>query len=275
MKISLSAAHQFSISAIPAFATVVIAALPTQAATFALAQADVEIFNFNQTPLVTNAITNTQATSVFSSADAAIATTADAQAAFIAQPVNPVNVAFNFAVAQSQGVGNAYWGQGNSLAAVIGNFSIPTNNTFSFSFATRLRLKTSIDSPTVETADAVGSIVFRLLDSNTGNILDTFGLKGQSMSQRVPAFQALSNNVSLDISPTLDSDNIFFAELNGVYSRRFDAGINLTLEEVKTVSVHAQAIPEPATVGGTVLAVLALVRKARSRAKCKRATSGF
>ncbi|MGC8712339.1 MAG: hypothetical protein ACP5RH_08105 [Leptodesmis sp.] len=217
MKLALRTAPKFVLTVIPALATAAIAALPTQAATFSFARADAEISNFNQIPLGTDATTNTQATSVFLSPNAAIATVADAQAAFITQPVNPANLAFNFATAQSQGSGDAYLGQGNSLATVLGTFSISPKNTFSFSFAARLGLKTSVDNPEAETANAWGSIVFRLFDSNTGNLLDTFGLTGQSTSQGTPVFQAFSNNSNFAISPSLDTDKTFFVEFGGVY----------------------------------------------------------
>lgn len=275
MKLALRTAPKFVLTVIPALATAAIAALPTQAATFSFARADAEISNFNQIPLGTDATTNTQATSVFLSPNAAIATVADAQAAFITQPVNPVNLAFNFATAQSQGSGDAYLGQGNSLATVLGTFSISPNNTFSFSFAARLALKTSVDNPEAETANAWGSIVFRLFDSNTGNLLDTFGLTGQSTSQGTPVFQAFSNNSNVAISPSLDADKTFFVEFGGVYSRPFNAGVNLTLEEVKTVAVQAEAVPEPSTVGGVALVVMALARKAYSRAQRKKAASAL
>ena len=131
--------RKFLLFAAPLLASSMVA-LPSQAATFASANGDLNLTNFSQSPVATDTITDTNTLAI--SKSGIVNAFAQAEASFLIPP--PVASTSSLSVAF--GEGQDYLGLAQSQAQVIGNFIVDAEKTFSFDFDANLDLKTSIGS---------------------------------------------------------------------------------------------------------------------------------
>lgn len=259
MKFSFRIVQSCLIVAAPIVTTAAIAVLPTQAATLASSRSDVTVNNFSQDINSTATDANTQALAESFSADANVFAVGDAQSAVLQQQGQFVNFSFG----QAGGTSGQYLGSVTSFASALGRFVIPEGEVFSFDFNATLGLQAAADNLQLETATAIGNIVFRLTDNRTQTLLDVFGIFGQSTAQSGTTFNffGVGGNVNANSSARLLPDGSAVALLTGNYSRIFGAGADLTLEEVKVNQVEVTSIPEPSGIGGMMLVIALLRRK--------------
>lgn len=235
---------------------------PSLAATLASSEATVKISNFSSNPLDVLTLADTD-TNTFAS-NGSVTADADAVATFIQNPSSAANSSFSI----TNGDGNDYFGSAKSQAAVIGyNFFVNSGETFSFDFVADLNLKSSIDNPQFEAANAVGSIVLELYDTtNQDNwiVLDSFTILGSLASSGNNDYLSYdaSNNITLSNSSSSDTSfggNQETAEVSteGSFSRTFENLTNLTLVEVKTNEASV-SVPEPSTILGLVLGIIGI-----------------
>ncbi|MEG4216446.1 PEP-CTERM sorting domain-containing protein [Microcoleus sp. Pol14C6] len=231
---------------------------PSSAATIAGSAAAVKIYNFSHNTTETGTSTNTNTQTIANSG--AVISQANAEAFFISNCHELL--AANLSQSGVAGSGNNYSGLAQSQAAVIGDFFIDSEETFSFTFQTFLALLTSVDYPQSERTRANGSISFWVINTVTNILLDSFqfaiGLDSSS------GFYA-NAFVSKSFKPTQINFNFLAQEsaaasllyTSGVYSRTFNNATNLRLVEVKNniakTEAEAEAVPEPSTVLGTAI----------------------
>jgi len=227
---------------------------PSSAATIAGSAAEVAIDNFSHTPTYTGTSTNTNTQAIANSG--AVISQANAEAFFISNCHELL--AANLSQSEVIGSGNNYSGLAQSQAAVIGDFFIDAEETFSFTFQTFLALLTSVDNPQSERARANGSISFWVINTVTNILLDSFQFAiGLDSSSGFYANAFVSNS----FKPTQINFNFLAQEsaatsllyASGVYSRTFNSPTNLTLVEVKNNIAKTEAVPEPSTVLGTAI----------------------
>lgn len=237
---------------------------PSSAATIAGSAAAVTIDNFSHTPNDTGTVTNTYTQTIANTSS--VISQAKAKAFFISNCHELL--AGNLSESQVIGSGNNYFGLAQSQAAVIGDFSIKAEETFSFTVQTILHLLTSVSNPQSERASARGSISFALIDTVSNILLESFQFGIGLHSFKAPEL-SLSYNLAGNFNPTqinfafLDQGNTTSLSLytSGVYSRTFDSTTNLRLVEVKNNMAVAQAqpvpqaerVPEPTTILGTAM----------------------
>lgn len=240
----------------PAIATSMLAASPSQAATFGSSEATFNIENFNRNPLdirtITGTVTNTISTGGLVNANA------NANANFKVDPNSALTFASNSSQSKAQGQGPSYLGEGQSFAAVLGyDFLVQPGETFSFDFKGLLDLKTSIDNPTAENATANGLLKFELYESQSNSLLDSFSIVGNLATPGNGDALEFKQSDSITLDPNQTSFNKSFggtqefaqAAVKGKYSRTFDKLTYLTLVETKTNQVRVKA-PEPSVVLG-------------------------
>src|SRR6476661_1512829 len=239
---------------------------PSSAATIAGSAAEVAIDNFSHTPTYTGTSTNTNTQAIANSG--AVISQANAEAFFISNCHELL--AANLSQSEVIGSGNNYSGLAQSQAAVIGDFFIDAEETFSFTFQTFLALLTSVDNPQSERARANGSISFWVINTVTNLLLDSFQFAiGLDSSSGFYANAFVSNS----FKPTQINFNFLAQEsaaasllyTSGVYSRTFNSPTNLRLVEVKNniakTEAEAEAVPEPSTVLGTAIFLGLFVRQ--------------
>lgn len=241
---------------------------PSSAATIASSAAAVTIDNFSHTPTDTGTSTNTNTQAITNSG--AVISQANAEAFFISNCHDLL--AANLSQSEVIGSGNNYSGLAQSQAAVIGEFFIDAEETFSFNFQTFLALLTSVDNPQSERARANGSISFLVINTVTNILLDSFQFAiGLDSSSGFYANALVSNS----FKPTQINFN-FLADgsaatsllyTSGVYSRTFNSATNLTVVEVKNNIAEAEAVPEPSTVLGTALFLGLFLRQRQHKKK--------
>lgn len=235
---------------------------PSLAATLASSEATVNISNFSTNPsdILTLADTDTD---TFAS-NGSVTADADAVATFIQNPSSAANSSFSI----TNGDGSEYFGFAKSQAAVIGyNFLVNSGETFSFDFVTDLNLKTSIDNPQFESANATGNIVLKLYDTTNGDNwidLDSFTIVANlaTSGNNDYLYYDASDSITLsksDYSDTSFGGNQETAEVSteGSFSRTFENLTNLTLVEVKTNEASV-SVPEPSTILGLVLGMIGI-----------------
>ncbi|MEG4989732.1 PEP-CTERM sorting domain-containing protein [Microcoleus sp. BR0-C5] len=245
---------------------------PSSAATIAGSAAAVTIDNFSHTPTDTGTSTNTNTQTIANSGS--VISEADADAVFISNCHELL--AANLSQSKVPGDGNNYSGLAQSQAAVIGDFFIDAEETFSFNFQTFITLLTSVDNQKSERARANGSISFWVINAVTNILLDSFQFAiGLDSSSGFYANAFVSNS----FKPTQINFN-FLAEgsaatsllyTSGVYSRTFNSATNLTLVEVKNniaqAEAEAEAVPEPSTVLGTAIFLGLFFRQRKQKKK--------
>ena len=168
MKFNQKLAQRLFLCLTPLATGSVFATLPSFAATLATSEATINFSNFSHNPLTvdTELIPNSpQLTN-----DGRVITESKANASFLVDSTRPsATTAMSSSMSTVQGEGNSYSGTAQSSARLTGyNFQVAAGETFSLDFTGSLKLNTSVDSDS-ETANAFGSIVFQLLDSNNLN----------------------------------------------------------------------------------------------------------
>jgi hypothetical protein len=240
----------------PAIATSMLAASPSQAATFGSSEATFNIENFNRNPLDIRTITDTLTNTI--STGSPVNANANANANFKVDPNYALTFASNSSISKAQGQGSSYLGEGQSFAAVLGyDFLVQPGETFSFDFNGLLNLKTSIDNPKAENATANGLLKFELFDSTTNTVLDSFSIVGNLATPGNGDALEFKQSGSITLDPNQTSFNKSFGgtqefaqvAVKGKYSRTFDKLTYFTLVETKTNQVRVQA-PEPSAILG-------------------------
>ncbi|OYD93749.1 hypothetical protein CDG76_17345 [Nostoc sp. 'Peltigera membranacea cyanobiont' 210A] len=237
----------------PAIATSILTTLPSQAATFASSESQFNINNFSSSPVdVVRTFTDNKTTAI--STGGQVTADAKAEAEF---NIYANNSASNLSFSQAQGQGDGYTGSAESFAAIIG-YDFIVDKEFSFDFSGLFNLKTSIDDALTERANARGEFLYKLLDSDSGEVLDSFKISGN--------LSTIGNNDAFVFEPsssiTFDSktSNQYFGgtqeyaltSFKGKYSRTFDKLTRLTLIESKSNQVSVYTIPEPSTILGSL-----------------------
>jgi hypothetical protein len=292
MKLKLDTMKQLVWLAAPVVAFSAIAPAPTQAATLSSSTATVNLYNFSHEPLsVAALIDSDKETNATNGNVAALGTaTADFQK-------NPAK-ATNFSSSTAGGDGFGYTGSAQSFAGVIGyNFQVAKGQTFSFGFDAALNLSTSIDDPSFESANAAGGIAFFLFDASRFDVSKTdpsaltnfdfsdirkgaiasFLLTGNVITPgdedflidvtRGSGFQSASGS-DKDFDGNQEGAN--FAT-QGLFSRKFNQDMNLTLVEVKGNYASVTAVPSPTLIPGFLIS--SAVVAVRRRLKAKKAKS--
>jgi hypothetical protein len=234
---------------------------PSSAAIIAGSAAEVAIYNFSDRPTETGTSTNTYAQTIANKG--AVISAANANAVFLSNCQQVL--AANLSESTVQGDGSKYSGLAQSQAAILGDFDLDPQETFSFTFQTVLHLFTSVDHPKSERASAQGNLSFLLIDTVSNILLDSFQLGGGLYSFKHPD---LSLSYSNSFKPTTinfdflaqgsETRMSFYA--SGEYSRTFDNATNLRLVEVLNNIAEAEAVPEPSTILGTAMFLGFLVK---------------
>jgi hypothetical protein len=244
MKQPLHFSKQFLLFLTPLLASSVVAASPSQAATFAISQGQLIFTNLSQRPLGTSTDTNTNAVAIFQGGN--VGASADAQAYFKVTPPE----AFNSSLSLAKGIDNDYLGFAESQAKLIGNFFVGAGKSFSFDFTTFLDLKTAINDPSKEDARANGSIFWALLDTNNNKILDFFNLTGNLITEGDDDLLEINNSENVTISNQETKSNVGGKEefatviVQGSLQQTFTNTTNVSLVEVSSNQVAVKA-PEP------------------------------
>lgn len=250
MKVAFNTTQKIFLLTVPFVTGSAIAILPAQAATFSLSEADAQLDRFSLPASSVFTATDTDTSTIASNgrvnADANAAATLSTQSGS------------NFSFSQATGEGAQYFGVANSTAQVIGSFLILNDDAFSFHFNANLSLQASADNPQVESVSAFGGIFFRLFNDQTGSLLDSFELSGllDSQSNRDPFSFNASRSVQATLTKTLLADGTYIAQIDGTYSRSFDVGTSLGLEETKINAAQVAGVPEPSEMFGSFLALV-------------------
>ncbi|MGL4375102.1 MAG: PEP-CTERM sorting domain-containing protein [Microcoleaceae cyanobacterium] len=231
---------------------VAISASSSYAATFALSEAQVKIDPISHSAFVWE--TTTEA-NTFAAASPQSHVAAIASATAQGMNINLGGAAFNQTQSIASGEGYNYLGVAHSTAAIIGTFSVGKNETFAFNFRANLDLFTSIDDPSKEDAYAQGKINFKIINTSTGLLLDSFSLFGNLGTQGVGSygFNTFGSSFSgqMGVSQNLggNQQNIGVG-IDGFYARIFDDNTSIALIEDKD---NLASVPEPSTVLGSAL----------------------
>ncbi|MUG99600.1 PEP-CTERM sorting domain-containing protein [Scytonema sp. UIC 10036] len=205
-KTYLQNVKRFLLLAMPALASSLLAASPSEAATFARSQGESVYLNFNHTPFLTETEAKTDTLTL--SKEGSVLAFADAQATFIVEPP------FASSSSLSEALGDTvnYLGLAESTTTVRGFFNVKANTTFSFDFAADLYLETEIESPPGENARASGDVLFTLVDTTQKRVLDFFSIMGNLNSFGKSDFIAVdySENVAY-----MDLETHYRAKLQG------------------------------------------------------------
>ncbi len=246
--------------------SLVIAALPSQAATLSLSGSSLSLSNFNQSPQSTNSSTNTN---TFASAPNALDTTfanSNAEANFISAPFA---TASNNAASLAFGQGNTYSGLAQSQTQNLGTFNIGANQSLSFNFESLLFLQAVADNPSLESANSAGNLSFVVSDSTSQNIYGAFGLSGNLATQNNDDFLNLQgDNIALGSAPILQSlvggnQESEQASVNGSFNYFFNQPTSVTLSVFTDNLANVQAIPEnPNPIAFVLFGLLGIALKA-------------
>lgn len=241
MKLNLKLVTRLFLSATPFITGSVLVASPSFAASESCAATSVNfsLFSHNPFDVFTKADSNTTTvtTDGFSVADA------NANANFLINPDASQTTAYNTAESQTKGDGNSYLGLGESSAALLGyKFLVGAGETFSFNFKAFLGLGTSVDNPSLESANSLGAIAFQLFEEtdSASTLLDSFSLRGNVTSFGNTDFidEQHSSNISFnhsDISSAFGgTQESAQASIFGQYSRTFATPTYVTLFETKS-----------------------------------------
>ncbi|XZF61945.1 MAG: hypothetical protein ACSI46_23515 [Gloeotrichia echinulata DVL01] len=187
----------FLVFATSLVASSVLVASPGRAATFAFSEGNFEFKNFSQSPVDTfaEAIINTPSTSGVQDTNN-VTTLANANASFIDNSGKASNSSFGVAI----GANKDYLGIAENQSTVQGIFDVEKDTLFSFDFTGDLTLKTSIDNPTVENANATGDVSFALIDTADNSILDYFTLGGNLTKNANQDFLSFETNGNVSLS---------------------------------------------------------------------------
>lgn len=223
------------------------------AATLASSEARVTIDNFSHNP--SSITTLTDARTVTISTNGQVTADANSSANFIASAFTPLTQANNSSLSTTNGQGREYFGLAQSFAQVIGYDFVVDRETFSFNFDSFLDLKTSIDYPNFESANAAGGIFFQLFDSQTGSLLDFLTIAANLETPGQGDFLKYDKSSHINFKQDTSFSESFggqkesaTASVRGQYSRKFDSLTYLTLVEIKTNQANVKATPESSSI---------------------------
>ena len=238
--------------------SLVIAALPSQAATLSLSGSSLSLSNFNQIPQSVTSLTNTN---TFASAAASNAldtanTLSTAQALAIAEAniiLAPSPSVSNDSLSLALGQGSSYSGLGQSQAQNLGTFFIEANQSLSFTFDSSLFLQAATDNLSLENANSIGNLSFVVSDSESQYIYGFFDLFGNLATQNNDDFLNLQvgNNITLASAPSLQSafggtQESAQASVSGSFDYLFTQPTTVTLSAFTGNQANVQAVPENA-----------------------------
>ena len=259
---------RFLLLVTPLIATSTFLPSPSQAATFASSQGELNFTNFSEAFSIIG--TQNQA-ETFSFANGGSVNAQNINA--VTNSTDDPPSASTSALSQASGDRKDYLGTAKTEAKIVGNFDVDPGKLFSFDFSSALDLQTAIDAPPVENAKASGNISFELFDttdipeqsledfvsgllSNTTNSiqknpLDFFSLTGNLNTLGNDNF--ITNQKSQNVTLTEDKEFSFggneeFATdfVKGSLQRSFDRKANLTLVALRSTEARVTA-PEPST----------------------------
>lgn len=226
-----------------AIATYLTTATPSQAATYASSEAGFQLQNFSVSPLNVETFTNTSTEAISFNNQGQVNADALANANFSSLPKSSETFANNISLTQAAGQGKNYFGIAESLASAKGyDFQVAPGGIFSFNFMGFLSLQTSVDNPSTENAGASGLIEVLLYDQENGSLLDSLSIKGNVANPSNLNYLTYNKSENFSFVPKSTSFNRQFTSINndalalvtGYYSRKFTAGANLSLFEVKS-----------------------------------------
>ncbi|MDJ0516875.1 MAG: hypothetical protein QNJ74_11690 [Trichodesmium sp. MO_231.B1] len=233
----------------------VLVSSPSLAASFASFKGQVKIDNFSENP------DETEVEIIFVTENEGEAyANVFAEANFVTDPGVAAN-ADNSSISEAGGTGSNFFALAESIARVIGDFSIEAGETFSFDFLVDFDLETSIENNSNESANARGNVsffIFETTDEDTPILLDFFRVSGNLETPGDNDFFGSTQNIVASNFTIIDSlvDESFggneesvSAFFDGSYQRTFDGNQtrNIRLVEVKANSAQVQSTPEPST----------------------------
>ncbi|MEG4943632.1 PEP-CTERM sorting domain-containing protein [Microcoleus sp. F4-D5] len=263
MKLNHSTGAIAFLLATPLVTGLTVGIAPSSAAIIAGSTAAATMENFSHKPTDTGRFTNTYTQTIANSGS--VISQAKADAVFTSNCHELL--AANLSKSEATGRGSNYSGLAQSQAAVIGDFDIDAEETFSFNFQTVLDLLISVENRQSERASATGTISFWLINTVTNILLDSFEIaSGLDSSSGFYANVSSTNS----FNPTAINFNLMaegsaatsLLYTSGVYSRKFASATNLRLVEVSNniAEAEVEAVPEPTTVLGTAIFLGWLVR---------------
>jgi hypothetical protein len=250
----------------PAIASSILAASPSQAATFAFSQGVFEFTDFSQSPSRVGTATNTNTLTI--AKDGMADALAKAEANFIVPPP----IASNLSLSVARGEGRDYLGLAESEAIVIGNFVVDAGKSFSFDFNANLNLQSAVDNPLAENARATGDISWALIANDS--IIDSFSLMGNLVTPGDSDFIVAEESGNVTLSNSLPNfsfggnQEFATASVQGSLQRSFANQTTLTLVELKKNRATVKA-PEPSTSLALLFScgVIAVALKGRGKEK--------
>lgn len=294
MKRYLGFAKQFLLVFTPVVATSALASVPSQAASLAFSEENLNFTNFSKNfSLIDRQNQANIDASPFSDDAVVIAQNIGVQTNFIP---NPPEASTSVDLSFVRGLGSSYLGTADTLGKIVSNFDVDAGDSFSFDFTASLNLGTLIeDGLPTENANASGDISFLLFDTSDvpqANLSDFVAslLSGNDNINRKPLeYFLLTGNVNTfgnnDFLKYTKSQNITFnqelkesdfgsneetatASIGGSLKRSFDNKTNLTLVATRQSKVKV-AVPEPSTYLGSLLfsVLIAISIKAKRKAK--------
>ena len=283
----------------PIVATSVLAASPSQAATFSFAQAELTITGLTAESDFIDSLNEAEIDAISQSENAPVEViNSPAVTNVVNTPPEPVEID-TFATSEAFGENRDYLGNGNTNSKVVGNFDVAQGEEFAFNFEAFVDLETRIDEPGTESAQSQGEVGFWLFDTtglsdkdveelsdnllspNTNNnfldrALEYFTLGGKLNTSGDG--DALSSNKSDNVFLSFEDEVVDFdgvsqnefatAVIEGSLLRTFDKKSNLTLFATRKTLVKVAA-PEPATdlallVSGTLAAIAASYKRKKN-----------
>ncbi len=283
----------------PIVATSVLAASPSQAATFSFAQAELTITGLTAESDFIDSLNEAEIDAISKNEDAPVEViNSPAVTSVINTPPEPIEID-TFATSEAFGENKDYLGTGNTNSKVVGNFDVAQGEEFAFNFEAFVDLETRIDESPTESAQSQGEVGFWLFDTTGLNEKDLEELSdnllttdtNNSFSDRALEYFTLGGNLNTsgdgDALSSNKSDNVFFtvedqvvdfdqesqnefatAVVEGSLLRTFDKKSNLTLFATRKTLVRVAA-PEPSTnlaliVAGTLAAIAASYKRKKT-----------
>lgn len=246
MELKLELAKDFRWFLTPLVTGSIFVASPSLAATLASSGGELTLYNINQIP---QEVTSLTGTNTFATAELGLTTAlADAQASFI---VNASTAASSNSDSTTFGEGLIYQGIADSFSQVIGNFFIEANQFFTLDFAASLNLEASIDTLQSESASAMGSLSFLLIDSTTQAIYDSFSILSNLTAQGDDDYleYQTNGNITLTSNSTATSfggtQEFANASVEGSLQQFFTSPTNVTLLAVTTNQASVASVKTP------------------------------
>lgn len=231
---------------VPSLAATAIAMAPSQAATSALSQTELELTNFSQQPEDVIAISKIKALSISSSGSLNLGVNTEVLSDSGEKYMR------SFSSHLAEGADGDYFGFSKSVTKVLGDFLVK-KETFSFDFSTFLGLQTSVDHPQFEYADSKGKTSILLYDAHKNRLLDSFSIAGALFTKDQGDFLKIKASKNFAFS-SIETDTDFqgkqelaIAKITGQFSRFFRKETHLRLLQVQRnqVSVEGESVKVP------------------------------